>query len=833
MSPALNTGATIAMMRTPPGFGLPAVPKLKIIDACRTNLRVETGTAAFAAPRSLNPYSQAETAMEHLFEIEGAHYSRLEDRRLITGAGRYASDWNLPGELHAFFLRSDRAHAKIVSIDTAEAAKHPGVVRIYTGKEAVAAGFVRPMTMLSFKGVNGMTVRQPERPALAHGRVRCVGEPVAMVVAETALAAQDASELIEIEYEDLPVVIDPEAALAEGAPLLHESVPGNLPFEFEAGDAAATEAAFANAAHVTKLKIAVTRVAPNPMEPRACLAAYDKKEDRYTMHVHVQGVNMMRKQLAAYTGVPEDKIRVEARDVGGAFGQRSLSYPEYCVQMLAAKELGRPVKWVSGRSEGMATDSHGRANYVKGELALDKDGKFIGMRLDWIADMGAYLTPTGPVSHLRNPSTCLTGVYRIPALYGHWRTVLTNTNPIAAYRGAGRPDVAYVIERLVSQAAAELKIDQAELRKRNFIPPDAFPYKTPTGSTYENADLPGVLEKALALGDWSGFAKRREASEKNGKLRGLGISTVIENTGAGLFPKDEVEISIAATGHVTVYTVSHSQGQGHQTAFAMIVAEALGVPVEQVEIRQGDEDHPLFGNHTGGSRSTVGAGSACHLAAQKLVEEGRAKAALELGTEPSQVDYANGEFRDRNSGKKVKLADLAKAKAFSTKAEGSFPSTFPNGCHIAEVEIDPDTGVSEIVSYVTVDDCGRVINHTIVEGQMHGGVAQGAGQVFGEHVVYDHDSGQLMTGSFADYYMPRAGLIREIRMEEHPTPSKISPLGVKGMGESGCTASLGALTNAVHDALRPVGIEHLDMPLTPARVWTALTAARAMKGKKK
>jgi aerobic carbon-monoxide dehydrogenase large subunit len=770
--------------------------------------------------------------MEHLFDIDGARFSRLEDRRLITGAGKYSADWNLPAQLHVFFLRCDRAHAKIVSIDTTEAAKHPGVVRIYTGKDAVAAGFVKPMTMLSFKGRNGMQVRLPERPVLAYGSVRCIGEPVAMVVADSALAAQDAAELIAVEYEELPVVIDPEAALADGAPQLHENVPGNLPFEFEAGDAAATDAAFAKAAHVTRLKLAVTRVAPNPMEPRACLAAYDPKQDRYTVHVHVQGVNMMRKQLAAYCGMPEDKIRVEARDVGGAFGQRSLAYPEYCMQMLAAKELARPVKWVSTRSEGFATDSHGRANYVTGELALDKDGNILGLRVDWIADMGAYLTPTGPVSHLRNPSTCLTGVYRIPALYGRWRTVLTNTNPIAAYRGAGRPDVAYVIERLVSQAAAELKIDQAELRKRNFIPPEAFPYKTPTGSTYENADLPGVLEKALALADWNGFPKRREASEKKGKLLGRGISTVIENSGAGLFPKDEVSIAIAATGAITVFSVSHSQGQGHATSFAMIVADALGVPVERVEIRQGDEDHPLFGNHTGGSRSTVGAGSACHLAALKLIDAGRAQAALALATEPSQVDYANGEYRDKDSGKTVKLADLAKDKAFSVTAEGSFSSTFPNGCHIAEVEIDPDTGVTEIVSYVTVDDCGRVINHTIVEGQMHGGVAQGAGQVFGEHVVYDADSGQLMTGSFADYYMPRAGLVREIRMEEHPTPSKVSPLGVKGMGESGCTASLGALANAVHDALRPLGIEHLDMPLTPARVWTALAAARAKTAKK-
>ncbi|MFN7086532.1 MAG: xanthine dehydrogenase family protein molybdopterin-binding subunit [Burkholderiales bacterium] len=762
----------------------------------------------------------------HLLEIAGTRVSRFEDLRLVTGSGKYASDWNLPGQLHAFFLRSDRAHARIVAIDVERALGHPGVVRIYTGADAVRAGFIRPMTMLAFKGKDGMTVRQPQRPALAHERVRCVGEPVAMVIAESALAAQDAAELIEVEYEELPLVIDPEAALAPDAPQLHDDVPGNLAFEFEAGDAAATEAAFARAAHVTRLKLAVTRVAPNPLEPRACLTVYDARRDLYTVHVHVQGVNMMRKQLAAYAGLPEEKIRIEARDVGGAFGQRSLAYPEYCMQLLAAKETGRPVKWVGTRSEGFLSDSHGRANYVSGELALDRDGSFLGLRLDWIADMGAYLTPTGPVSHVRNPSTCMTGVYRIPALYGRWRTVLTNTNPVAAYRGAGRPDIAYVIERLVDEAAAELGMAPPELRRRNFIPPEAFPYRTPTGSIYENADLPGLLAKALELADWAGFPERRAASGKRGRLRGIGMSTVIENTGAGLFPRDEVEIAVAADGTVTAYTVAHSQGQGHETSFAMIVAQTLGIATERVKLRQGDEDHPLFGNHAGGSRSTVGAGSVCHIAAQKLIEEGKARAALELGVEPSQVEYARGEFRSAESPRTLALGDLAKAGTFSVQAQGSFGSTFPNGCHIAEVEIDPATGVTEIVSYVTVDDCGRVINHTIVEGQMHGGVTQGAGQVFGEHVVYDRDSGQLLTGSFADYYMPRAGLVREIRMAEHPTPSKVSPLGVKGMGESGCTASLAALSNAVHDALRPLGVGPLDMPLTPARIWRAITTAR-------
>jgi carbon-monoxide dehydrogenase large subunit len=421
----------------------------------------------------------------------------------------------------------------------------------------------------------------------------------------------------------------------------------------------------------------------------------------------------------------------------------------------------------------------------------------------------------------------MTGVYRIPALYATYRVALTNTTPVSSYRGAGRPDIAYAIERLVDQAAADLKLDPAELRRRNFIPPQAFPYKTPTGSTYEYADLPGVLEKAVKLADWKGFAKRRAQTQKKGKLRGIGMSTVIENTGAGQAPKDDVELTLDAAGHVTVYTQAKSQGHSHETTFAIIVSNALGVPLEHVRIVQGarEKQHLQQGNHTGGSRSTVGAGSVCHLAAQKLIELGRAQVALEFGVEPSQVEYAKGVFRSTESKRQLKLGDLAKSKPVSVAAEGKFGSTFPNGCHIAEVEVDPATGVTEIAAYYAVDDIGKVINHSVVEGQLHGGVVMGAGQIFGEQVVYDRATGQLLTGSFLDYCMPRAGLVREIRGEEHPTPSKVSPLGVKGVGESGCTGSLPALANAVTDALRPLGIRHIDMPMTPAKVWTALRAA--------
>ena len=753
---------------------------------------------------------------------------RVEDFRLITGAGKYAADWQAPGQLYGHFVRADRPHAAILSVNAARALEFPGVKHVFTGEDAVRAGYTKAPHALTFPGRNGMKARAPDRPVLAQGKVRFVGEALALVVADSAAAAQDAADLVEVEYRDLPCVVQPEQALAAGAPQLQDDVPGNLAFEADAGSAEQTDAAFAKAAHVTRLKVESTRVAPSPMEPRACLVRYDAASGEYFFNVCMQGVTTLRTQLSAYTKVPPDKLKFEARDIGGGFGQRTLAYPEYGALMIAAKAAGKPVKWVSSRVEGFLTDSHGRGNIISGELALDRDGKFLAMRLDWINDMGAYLSP-GAMGHIRNTTTCMTGVYRIPALYATYRVPLTNTTPVAAYRGAGRPDIAYVVERLVNQAAAELGIDPAELRRRNFIPPEAFPYTTPTGSVYENADLPGLLQKALKLADWQGFAQRREKSKASGKLRGIGISSVIENTGAGNAPKDEIEIELDASGTITAYTVSKAQGHGHETTLAMIVADALGVPHAQVKIVQCAPDTRLEGNHTGGSRTTVGAGSVCFLAAQKLIEHGKALAALQLNVEPSQVAYGKGEFRTNESDRTIKLADLAKAKTVSITAEGKFGSTFPNGCHIAEVEVDPDTGASEIVSYCAVDDCGVVINHAIVEGQLHGGVVQGAGQVFGEHVVFDPETGQPLSASFMDYYMPRAGLLRSLRGEEHPTPSTVSPLGVKGMGESGCTASIPVLVAAVLDALRPLGIAHLDMPLTPSRLWHAIQAATRVK----
>ncbi len=749
--------------------------------------------------------------------------NRVEDHRLITGGGKFASDWNLPEQLHGHFVRADRAHAHIVSVNTARALAHPGVKQVLTGEDAVNAGYTRVQHSITFAGRNGMKALAPARPALAHGKVHFVGEAIALVVASSARVAQDAAELIEVEYRDLPCAIQPEEALAPGAPQHHDEVPGNLAFEYEVGDAAQVKAAFEHAAHITRLRVESTRVAPSPMEPRACLVAYDAASGEYRFNVCMQGVTTLRKQISFYAHVPEEKLIFEVRDVGGGFGQRTPVYPEYCAMMLAAKALGRPVKWTSSRVEGFLTDTHGRANIIKGELALDRDGKFLAMRMDWVNDFGAYLSPA-PLGHLRNTSMCLTGVYRIPALYASYRVVLTNTAPVSSYRGAGRPDIAYAVERLVSQAAAELGMDAAELRRRNFISPQAFPYKTPTGSTYENADLPGVLEKALKLADWNGFEARRAQSAAAGKLRGMGISTVIENTGLG--PLEEIELKLDASGTVSIHTVTKSQGHGHETTLAMIVADTLEIPRSQVKVVQCPPGIQLQGSHTGGSRGTVGAGSICHLAAKKLIEEGKALAALEFKLEPSQITYAQGEFHSTAAPRGIALADLAQGKTLSFVAEGKFGSTFPNGCHIVEIEIDADTGMPQVVSYCAVDDCGVIINHDIVEGQLHGGIMQGAGQVFGEHVVYDHASGQMLTASFMDYAMPRAGLITGVRGLDHPTASKVSPLGVKGMGESGCTASIPALVDGVLAALRPLGIHHLDMPMTPYKLWCAIQDAK-------
>ena len=758
--------------------------------------------------------------------------NRREDLRLITGRGRYASDMNLPGQLHAGFLRADRAHARIVSLDTAAALQQPGVVAIFTGADAIAAGYTQFPNMMSFKGPNGETIHKPPRPVIAHGTVRFVGEPVAMVVATSALAAQDAFAAIEVEYEDLPVAVDAEAALQTGAPQLHESVPQNLAFSWHIGDSAAVQEAFAGAAHVSRVKVTSQRVVPSPMEPRACLVSYSADDSCYDIWVCSQGITMMRWQFAVLTGIPEDKLRFHLHDNGGGFGQRAAVYPEYAAQMIAAQKLGRPVKWISSRSESFLSDSHGRGVIIEGELALNPNGQFLAARYRFNCDMGAYLTPTAANSHVRNPSICTTGVYRIPALEADFKVAFTNTVPVAAYRGAGRPDMAYAIERLVDQAALDLNLARDEIRRRNFIPPEAFPYQTPTLGIYEKADFAACQAQALRDADWQGFAARREAARVAGRLRGIGLSTVIEGTAPGAAPKDQVLIEFATDGAMTLFVACLSSGQGHETTFTDIVAEELGVRRENITLRESVYDRPLIGNFSGGSRSLVGAGSVCQIAAKKLIDQARPFAAEALELEPSQVEYRDGAYRSRDGNQTITLQDLACRLAnkqphpLNTLAEASVGATYPNGCHVAEVEIDAETGVTQVINYTTADDCGNVINHAIVEGQVHGGVLQGAGQVFGEHAVYDPQTGQLLSGSFSDYFMPHAGLVPRINVGDCPQPSTGNVLGAKGAGESGCTASIPALVSAVLDALQPLGITHLDMPLTPAKIWQAIQTAQ-------
>ncbi len=758
---------------------------------------------------------------------------RREDGRLLTGQGRYASDWNRPDQLHAHFLRADRAHAEIVSLDVGAARRMPGVAAVFTGADTTKAGFKSPPPLVKYPGKAGMALKVPHRDVLADGRVRFVGQEVALVIASTAAAAQDAAERIEVQYRDLPVVVDAEASLRPGAPQLHADIPGNLAFDFEYGDAAKTEAAFADAAHVTRLSLDAARIVGNPMEPKACLAVYDAAQDSYDVYTCTQGMSIVRGGLGGITGVAEDKIRVHAHDVGGGFGIRGDAYPEYCALMLAAKALGRPVKWVSTRSETIVSDFHGRAARLQGELALDREGRFLAVRVQWIVNAGAYLSVPGPFINTMAPSLHAVNAYRIPTVYGLHRLVLTNTTPTTAYRGAGRPNVTYLMERLVDEAARETGVDRIELRRRNLIPKEAFPYKTPTPAVYDSGDPPGLLAEALEHSGWAGFPGRREDSKRRGKLRGIGLAMFIEPSGGGGAPKEEVAIKFGSSGNPVVYALCGPSGQGHETVFPEIVAEALGLAAEDVTLHASDPAGPkLVGEGTIGSRSIMSHGGAMVVAAREVIKKGLTLAAEHLEVAAADLKYEGGRYRVPGTDLSVGLTELARkhaqagANPLDTLGEIPLPRSFPGGTHVSEVEIDPDTGAVDIVAFTAVDDCGRIINHALVEGQIHGGIAQGLGQAMGEHAVYDPDTGQLLTGSFMDYVMPRADGLPAFRTYDHPVPSPGNPLGAKGAGESGTTGSVPSVANAVIDALRPLGIHHLDFPFTPHRVWQAVRRAR-------
>ena len=757
------------------------------------------------------------------------YIGRREDARLLTGAGRYTADVTAPGQLHAAFLRADRAHALIRSVDVSAARSAPGVQLVLLGADTEAAGYHRTQNLLPYKGVNDRALLAPVRPALATDKVRFVGEPIALVVADTAHRAQDALELIAVEYDDLPAVADSRSALAAGAAQVHAIAPGNLAFDYEYGDAVATEAAFGGAAHVICLDLTSERVVGNPMEPKSALALWEG--DRLELWTGTQGNNALRDSLVGLTGLDPAQIHVRAQDVGGGFGIRGPAYPEHMALVLAARQCGRPVKWVASRSETFLSDYHGRAIAMRAELALDAQGNFLAIRHEWVCDLGAYPVATGALINTLNPAMMCTGTYRIPAVHGRHRLAFTTTVPVTAYRGAGRPDMAYVVERLVDEAAATLGLDRLELRRRNAVPPEAFPYRLPTHAgpmtaVYDSGQYRALLDRAAHLADWDGFPRRRDASAAEGQLRGIGCALFVEPAG-GVVPRDEVAITFGGPegDDITIHNVTGSSGQGHETVFPEIIARVLGIDPQRITLSS-DSPH-LAGGGAFASRSMLSQGAASHVAAELVVEKGRALAADALEAAEADLEYSEGVYRVAGTDRVVGFLELARRHGtvtphpLDTRAELPAGRAYPSGAHVAEVEIDPETGVVTILRYTAVDDCGTVLNHTLLTGQILGGMMQGVGQVMGEQGVYDAD-GQLVTGSFMDYFMPRAETLPRVEIEALVTPSPNNPLGVKGAGEAGTTGALPATMNAVLDALRTRGVASFDMPASPGRVWRAL-----------
>ncbi|HUQ26134.1 MAG TPA: xanthine dehydrogenase family protein molybdopterin-binding subunit [Burkholderiales bacterium] len=747
---------------------------------------------------------------------------RREDDRLLTGKGRYTADWNLPGQMYGCFLRSDRAHAEILSL------RKPENVFVLTGEDT--KDLKTPPPMVRYPGRGGSAIKVPHRDILARGRVRYVGQEIALVVAESPQAAQDLAEQIEVDYRELPVVVDAEEALAPGAPLLHDDIPGNLAFDYEYGNEKAAEEALAGAAHITRLTLDSTRVSGTPMEPKACVASYDAAGGVFDVYASSQGKGMMLPNFAAILGVPAEKIRLHALDVGGGFGIRSDAYPEYCALMLAARKLGRPVKWVGSRFETIVSDYHGRGAKLMGELGLDRDGRFVALRVNWVVNAGACLSQPGPLINTINPSTHAINAYRIPALYGRHRLALTNTTSTTAYRGAGRPNVSYLVERLVDEAARETRVDRIELRRRNLIPKDAFPYKTPVGSTYDSGDPPGEMEEALRFSDWNAFSHRKAEARKRGKLRGIGLSMFIEPSGGGASPKEEAVIKFGASGEAELHVLAGASGQGHETMLPQIVSEVFGISPERIVLKASDPDGPaLAGGGTVGSRTMMSHGGALFSVAKRVVEKGRELAAKDLEVASADVEFQDGKYKVKGTDLSLSFSEIVKRhwQELETKDSIPTPVAFPGGSHVAEVEIDPETGEIDLLRYVGVDDCGRILNHALVDGQLHGGIVQGLGQIFCEQVIYDKESGQLLTGTFMDYAMPRPEILKRVELHDHSVLSPSNPLGVKGAGEAGTTGALPAVANAVIDALRPLGIHHLDFPYSASRIWQAIEKAKA------
>ncbi len=767
----------------------------------------------------------------------GQAVPRFEDLRLLRGGGRYIDDLVLPRMAFGYVLRSPHAHARIRSIDTRQAKDAPGVLAVLTGDDWQASGWGDLPVPVGPKRRNGSPLYRSPFPALVKDRVRWVGDYVAFVVALTRDQAQDAAELIEVDYEPLPAVVATAEAARPGAPLVWDDCPDNICFVHLEGDKAKTDAAFTHAYHIVRHPLVINRVTGATMEPRGCVGVYDPSEDHYTIHTTLQRTHAFRAELAQNVlNVPESKVRVVCGDIGGSFGMKSAVYNEVALVLLAAKVTGRPVKWISTRSEAFLGDAQGRDNVTAAELALDRDGIFLGLRVKTTVNCGAYLQ-TGGQAFVGNLGT-LAGVYRTPAIHVDVTTVFTNTNPVRPYRGNGRPEAGYVIERMVDLAAAELGIDRIELRRRNLIPPEAMPFKSGLTFTYDCGAFAKGMDAALDLADVAGFAARRAESERRGKLRGLGVSYTIERAASAGF--EGAEIRFDRGGTATLVAGSVTQGQGHETIFKQLVCDRLGLDPLKVQYVQGDTDKIFFGEGTGGSRSATIGGSAFHMASEKIVAKGTRIAARVLAVEDGDVAFADGMFSSAKSNRRLTIAEIAKEalnpRSLPAGMEPGLVSNavyqakvdnYPNGCHVCEVEIDAETGVVELARYSVVDDVGTVLNPLLLEGQVCGGVAQGIGQVLMEDIRFDAASGQLLTGSFMDYAMPRADDFCDVEIASNPVPTKTNPLGVKGAGEAGCVGALPAVVNAVVDAVAALGIRHIDMPATPERLWQAIRRARA------
>jgi carbon-monoxide dehydrogenase large subunit len=759
---------------------------------------------------------------------------RSEDPVLVRGEGRFTDDVSLPRQAYAVIVRSRHAHGILRGIATDAARGMKGVLGVYTAADLAGYGTLK--CIVPFKNRDGSEMKKPPRHALATDKVRYVGDPVAIVVAETLLQAKDAAEAVELDIEPLNAITDPEEAAQPGAPVLYDEAPDNVALDYHYGDSEKVKAAFARAAHVTKLKLVNSRVVVNAMEPRAALAQFEN--GRFTLYTCSQGVFGMKSNVAQILNVEPKLVRVVTGNVGGSFGMKAAPYPEYVCILHAARALGRPVKWTDERSSSFVSDSHGRDHRVSAELALDADGSFLAVRLTSFGNMGAFLANVAPIPSTQNAVKNVQSAYRTPLIEVSTKCVFTNTSHVSAYRGAGRPEGNYYMERLIDAAATEMDIDRLELRRRNYVKPREIPFKAALGSIYDSGDFANVLKQALDVGDVKGFAKRKRESRKSGKLRGLGIGSYLEATAP---PSKELGgIVFEADGSVTILSGTLDFGMGHATPFAQVLHEKLGIPFDKIRLVQSDSDRLIMGGGSGGSKSLMHTGTALVEASAKVIERGKEIAAHVLEAAASDIEFAHGRFVVAGTDTAIGIMDLtAKLRSginlpegiptsldVQHVSDGPSASTFPNGCHVCEVEVDPETGVIEVVKYASVNDFGTVINPMIVEGQLHGGVVQGIGQTLMEMTAYDSD-GQLLTGSYMDYAMPRASDAPSFSTADHGVPATTNPLGVKGCGEAGCAGSLTSIMNAVVDALSEYGIRHIDMPATPHRVWQAIRAASA------